>query len=114
MNNRCSLFIAAITLVVITACPFQTHAQDASDANQSVGAVERAIGRTEVTRNSQPGVPIAVADSTFRDDVLETFAASLLEVVLNDGSRLKLDENAQLTIAEYVTEPAPNSLLTCR
>ena len=81
-----------------------------AQAGASVGQVASLRGQASVIRASTD--PVAVGSDIFQADVLVTAAASFLEVSLNDGSTLSLDEDSRLEISEYVTSPNPSSLLS--
>jgi hypothetical protein len=73
----------------------------------TVGTVERAQGRCvamfgESSRRLQEG------DEVRQHDVLITSAGARLQIVLTDGTRVSLAEEAELLVDEFVFEPESN------
>ncbi len=55
--------------------------------------------------------PLALGSDIFQSDVLVTLSESYLQVTLNDGSVLSLDENGRMEISRYVSSPNPDGLI---
>jgi len=81
-----------------------------AQAGASVGQISELRGQASAIRAATASM--AVGSDIFQSDILVTAAASYLEVSLNDGSTLSLDEDSRLEISEYVTSPNPSSLLS--
>lgn len=81
-----------------------------AQAGAAVGQVSQLRGQASVIRAATN--PVTVGSDIFQSDILITAAASYLELSLNDGSTLSLDEDSRLEISEYVTSPNPSSLLS--
>ena len=76
----------------------------------AVGQVSELRGQASAIRAATTAM--AVGGDIFQADVLVTAAASYMEISLNDGSTLSLDEDSRLEISQYVTSPNPSSLLS--
>ncbi len=91
------------SLLILFAAP--VAAQD-----DQVGNVSRLEGQAEVIRADQTA-DISNGDPVLRSDSLITLDDSLVEVLFTDGSSFTLDENAQVTIAQYAPGAEPQGLL---
>ncbi len=109
--NR-SVILILLAFLASSTLPLGAWAQEKGNAEPAAGLVAALTGSAEVTRDSQPPAPIAVNESVFRLDVLETAADSLLEVTLNDGSSFLLDELSSVAILEYIIDADPQGLLS--
>ncbi len=89
-----SLFLFAVIAVVSAG----VYAQD-----DAVGAVSLLTGRVDVIRGDQQPQPLALHDSIFAGDILQTQAEAELELEMNDGSSFTLDQNTRLVLSEYLT-----------
>ena len=78
----------------------------------AVGQVSRLEGLADVIRAGADPIDIAMGANVEQSDALVTRSESFLEVTLNDGSSLTLDENTRLEISEYVSGTSPSSLVS--
>lgn len=77
---------------------------------ESIGQVIALRGQATVKRAATPQpVPLAVQHMVFREDVLQTAAASRLKVALIDGTELTLGENGMMTLSALVYAPQQNT-----
>ena len=111
MNVLRSGVLFLLLLIIALTSSGTAWAQAAVASADPVGNVDKLLGTANFLRPNQAPAAIALNAETFHTDVLETDAESLLEVLLNDGSRIKLDENTSLTIAEYDTTGIPVGVL---
>lgn len=79
--------------------------------DDQVGIVSQIQGRVDVVRGTEAPAAMAQGDAVLRSDALITGDDSLVEVQFSDGSSFTLDENAQVTIAEYAPGAEPQGLL---
>jgi len=78
----------------------------------AVGQVTQLEGFADVIRAGADPTEIVVGENVERADALVTRSEAFLELTLNDGSSLTLDEDTRLEISEYVPGTAPNSLVS--
>ena len=78
----------------------------------AVGQVTQLEGFADVIRGGADPEEIGVGAGVEQADALVTRSEAFMEVTLNDGSSLTLDENTRLEISEYVPGTAPNSLVS--
>ncbi len=102
---RLMIWLFAVGLGCLLALP--VSAQD----DQVVGSVSRLQGQAQVVRAGQAAIAVAQGDDVLRSDRLITLENALVEVLFSDGSSFTLDENAQVTIAQYAPGAAPQGLL---
>jgi len=87
------------------AWPFAARAQNQATPNQaadnSVGQVATLQGTATVTRNNA-ATALKIADSIFKNDVLQTGATSSLGVTFDDETTFSLSENTRIVVDEFV------------
>jgi len=66
------------------------------------GSVTASEGQAEIIRSGQPGIPAAANMSIHMGDMAKTGNRSKLEIRFDDGSIIRLGENSQAEISEYL------------
>ena len=90
---------AALLLVVLSGLPFSV-----ADAETFVGSVKMAQGGALVRRGADI-IPSREGMQLLLNDVLQTSADGRLGVILEDGTRISLGPNTELTVDRFVYQP---------
>ena len=77
------------------------------NAQEPIGQIETLVGSADVTRGDQAAQALQVDDLIYQEDTVRTRPKSRLDIRLNDGSQLSLDENSRLVLAEYTLAAEP-------
>lgn len=79
-------------------------------AQEPIGEVAELVGSADAMLGDQPLRELSVGAALYQADTVRTQQASRLDVLLLDGSRLSLDENTRVELAEYALGAEPAGL----
>ena len=80
-------------------------------ASADIGKVSMLSGNADVLRGTGPSIPLSTGDAIRQLDIIRTRKNSLLEIAMNDGSRLTIGESTRLDIKEYLAGKKPRGRL---
>jgi large repetitive protein len=97
-----------VGLLAGTATPGQYAQAGAPAAPQPIGRVETVAGSATAVRNGV-AVELNAGDLVFQGDAVQTLSNSALAIAFSDGSAFTLNENARMTLNEFVYDPNSTS-----
>jgi large repetitive protein len=97
-----------VGLLAGTATPGQYAQAGAPAAPQPIGRVETVAGSATAVRNGV-AVELNAGDLVFQGDAVQTLSNSTLAIAFSDGSAFTLNENARMTLNEFVYDPNSTS-----
>lgn len=96
----CMILVAAILPGLMSIASAATY----------IGKVSRLEGSADVLRGRGPAVDLAMENPVYGKDILRTRKRSLLEISMNDGSRITIGESTRLDIKEYLAGQKPRGM----
>jgi FecR protein len=97
-----------VELLAGTVAPGQYAQAAPPAAQQPIGRVESVAGSASAVRNGV-AIELNVGDLVFQGDVVQTLGNSTLAIAFSDGSAFTLNENARMTLNEFVYDPNSTS-----